>query len=210
MKTRNILTLILVAFAAQMLCAQQSRYKSLFGKDKTKTTEKDMKVYGGLQHQHQDFFNNAFSFQGVEAGILLKNSILVGIYGSAFVSNLKVEIADNPMYILLNQGGFSGGMVRNNSRLLHTGFLMSVGYFSLKGDSNKMPLFRIADHEIAISGLVLSPQVFAELNVSSWMKFRTGLAYNFYNFGSNAMIAESNLENFSINFGFPFGNFNQD
>ncbi len=207
MKTRNILTLILVVFAMQMLCAQQSKYKSLFGKDKTKTAETDLQFYGGLQHQHQDFFNNAFSFQGVEAGILLKNSILVGIYGSAFVSNLEVEIADNPMYMLLNQGGFSGGMVRNNSRLLHTGFLLSVGYFSLVGNSKKLPLFRIADHEISISGLVLSPQLFAELNVSSWMKFRTGLAYNFYNFGSDAMIVKSDLENFSINFGFLFGKF---
>jgi hypothetical protein len=210
MKTRNILILILVVFAAQKLYAQQSKYKSLFGKDKTETAETDLQFYGGLQHQHQDFFNNAFSFQGVEAGILLKNSIFLGIYGSAFVSNLKVEIADNPMYMLLNQGGFSGGMVRNNSRLLHSGFLMSVGYFSLTGDSNKMPLFRIADHEIAISGLVLSPQVFAELNVSNWMKFRTGLAYNFYNFGNGAMIAESDLENFSLNFGFLFGKFSKN
>jgi len=195
---------------AQTLCAQQSNYKSLFGKDKTKTTATALQLYGGLQHQHQDFFNNAFSFQGVEAGILLKNSFLLGIYGSAFVSNLEVEIADNPMYMLMNQGGFSGGLVRNNSRLLHTGFLFSAGYFSLSGENNKLPLFRIADHEIAISGLVLSPQVFAELNVSSWMKFRTGLAYNFYNFGNDAMIAKSDLENFSINFGFLFGKFSTD
>jgi hypothetical protein len=209
MKTRNILTLILVVFVAQMLCAQQSSYNYLFGNNKPKRTNTNLMFYGGLQHQHQDFFNNAFSFQGVEAGILLKNSILIGIYGSAFVSNLEVEIADNPMYMLINQGGFSGGMVHNNSRLLHTGFLLSVGYFSLTGDSDKLPLFRIADHEIAISGIVLSPQVFAELNVSSWMKFRTGLAYNFYNFGSDAPIAKSDLQNFSFNFGFLFGKFSK-
>jgi hypothetical protein len=207
MNSRKAYIIVIIVFIAQTLCAQPSNYKSLFGKDKTKTTETDLLFYGGLQHLHQDFFNNAFSFQGVEAGILLKNSIIVGIYGSAFVSNLEVEIADNPMYMLINQGGFSGGMVRNNSRLLHSGFLLSAGYFSLAGDRNKLPLFRIAEHEIAISGLVLSPQVFAELNVSSWMKFRTGLAYNFYNFGNGSMIAKSDLENFSINFGFLFGKF---
>jgi hypothetical protein len=209
MKTRKILILITVVFAAQTLCAQQSSYDYLFGKNRTKKTGTDLLFYGGLQHQHQDFFNNAFSFQGVEAGILLKNSFLFAIYGSAFVSNLEVEIADNPMYMLINQGGFSGGMVRNNSHLLHSGFLLSAGYFSLVGDCNKLPLFRIADHEISISGLVLSPQVFAELNVSTWMRVRTGLAYNFYNFGSNAMIAESDLGNFSFNFGFLFGKFSK-
>lgn len=210
MKTQQILLLITLIVATQILCAQQSSYDYLFGKNKAEKTETDLMFYGGLQHHHQDFFNNAFSFQGVEAGILLKNSILIGIYGSAFVSNLEVEIADNPMYLLINQGGFSGGMVHNNSRLLHTGFLLSAGYFSLEGNNNKLPLFRIADHEISISGIVLSPQVFAELNVSSWMKFRTGLAYNFYNFGSSALIAESDLENFSFNFGFLFGRFSAD
>lgn len=210
MNTRKAYIIVIIVFIAQTLSAQKSSYDYLFGKNKTKTTATDLVFFGGLQHQHQDFFNKAFSFQGVEAGILLKNSIIVGIYGSAFVSNLEVEIADNPMYMLLNQGGFSGGMIRNNSRLLHTGFLMSVGYFSLSGESNKLPLFRIAEREIAVSGLVLSPQVFAELNVSSWMKFRTGLAYNFYNFGCNALIANSDLENFSINFGFLFGKFSKD
>ena len=199
--------IILFVFTAQALFAQQSGYACLFKKSKSQKTETSLMFYGGLQHQHQDFFNNAFSFQGVEAGILLKNSILLGIYGSAFVSNLEVEIADNPMYMLINQGGFSGGMVRNNSRLLHTGFLLNIGYFSLAGNTNKLPLFRIAEHEISISGIVLSPQVFGELNVSSWMKLRTGLAYNFYNFGSSAMIAKSDLENFSFNFGFLFGKF---
>lgn len=210
MKPRKAYIIIMIVFIAQTLCAQQINYKYLFGKNKTKTTETDLTFYGGLQHQHQDFFNKAFSLQGVEAGVLLKNSFFLGIYGSAFVSNLKVDIADNPIYILINQGGFSGGMVRNNSRLLHPGFLLSAGYFSLAGDGNKLPLFRIADHEIAISGLVLSPQVFAELNVSSWMKFRTGLAYNFYNFGSSALITKSDLENLSINFGFLFGKFSKN
>jgi len=210
MNTRKAYITVIIVFIAQALCAQQSNYKSLFGNDKTKTIVPDLKFYGGLQHLHQDFFNNAFSFQGVEAGILLKNSIIVSIYGSAFVSNLEVEIVDNPTYMLINQGGFSGGMIRNNSHLLHTGFLLSAGYFSLAGDRNKLPLFRIAEHEIAISGLVLSPQVFAELNASSWMKFKIGLAYNFYNFASCAMIAKSDLENFSINFGFLFGKFSKN
>jgi hypothetical protein len=209
MKTRKILLLIVLIVAAQSIYGQTRSYDYLFGKNKSPKTGSDLMFYGGLQHHHQDFFNNAFSFQGVEAGILLKNSILVGIYGSAFVSNLEVEIADNPMYMLINQGGFSGGMVRKNSRLLHTGFLLNIGYFSLAGSSSKLPLFRIADHEISISGIVLSPQVFAELNVSSWMKFRTGLAYNFYNFGSNAMITKSDLENLSFNFGFLFGKFSR-
>jgi hypothetical protein len=209
MKTRKAIIITILVFIAQTLCAQQNNYKSLLGKDKTKTATTDLVFYGGLQHQHQDFFNKAFSFQGAEAGILLKNSIMLGIYGSTFVSNLEVEIADNPMYMLINQVGFSGGMVRNNSRLLHTGFLLSAGFFSLSGDSNKLPLFRTADHEIAINGLVLSPQLFTELNLSSWMKFRTGLAYNFYNFGNNTMIAKSDLENFSINFGFLFGKFSR-
>jgi hypothetical protein len=183
-------------------------YTCLFGKNHSGIANSGLRFYGGVAHQHQNIFNKAFSFQGVEAGVIVHNSLFLGIYGSAFVSNLKVEIENNPMYILINQAGFAGGYTSNGSRLFHPGILLNIGYFSLAGDESAMPLFKIADHEISISGLVLSPQVFAELNVTKWLRLRTGLAYNFYSFGNNVTVADSDLENFSINFGFLFGKFN--
>lgn len=193
----------------QMSYGQQRNYETLFNKDKTHKIITDYRIYGGLAHQHQDFFNRAFSFQGIEAGVLLNNSLLLGVFGSAFVSNLEVDIANNPTFLLINQAGITGGMVRNDSKLLHTGFLLSIGYFSLAGDSRKLQLFQASDHEITVSGLVLSPQVFAELNITGWLKFRSGLAYNSYSFDNNKMVAKSDLENFSLNFGFLLGKFNK-
>ncbi len=205
---RLSIVLLIVVMATVELRAQSKGYNCLFNKGNSEITNADLQFYGGLTHQHQNFFNKAFSFQGIEAGIILHNSLFLGFYGSAFVSNLKVEIANNPMYIIINQAGFEGGFKRNGSRLFHPGVLLNIGYFSLGGDDSAMPLFKIADHEITFSGLVFSPQMFGEINVTKWMRFRTGLAYNFYSFGKNVSIADSDLENFSINFGFLFGKFN--
>jgi len=209
MKTLNlVIAVISFVFAVKPGNAQNNNYRSLFQKATTEKHNADLRFYGGLAHQHQDYFNQAFSLQGVEAGLILKDHLFLGIFGSAFVSNLKVEIENNPMYILMNQVGFSGGYLRKSSNLFHAGVVLNAGYFSLAGDDAAMPLFRIAEHEISISGLVLSPQVFGEVNVTNWMKFRTGLAYNFYSFGNNLQVSESDIGNISINFGFLFGKFN--
>jgi hypothetical protein len=201
------LTTILFFTAGSKCYSQKSNFEYLFNKDKSERTISDLKFYVGLSHQHQDIFNKAFSFQGVEAGLVINHKLLLAIYGSTFVSNLDVEVHDNPMYLMMNQAGFIGGLVNNDSKLLHTGFLLSVGYFSLSADKLKLPMFSSDNHEIGINGLVLAPQVFAELNVLKWMKFRAGLAYNFYSFENQEMIAKTKLENISINFGFLFGKF---
>lgn len=204
---KTTITIACFVFAFNPGNAQSTNYKSLFKKVTTEKRKAAPRFYGGLSHNHQDYYNQAFSLQGVEAGMILTDHLFLGIYGSAFVSNLKVEIENNPMYMLMNQAGFSGGYLRNSSKLFHTGLVLNAGYFSLAGDDAVMPLFRIAEHEISISGLVLSPQVFGELNVTRWMKFRTGLAYNFYSFENNIKVSGSDLDNISINFGFLFGKF---
>lgn len=209
MKVRIKVVMVLgLVLAARISPAQVPDYNSIFKNPSTKNSQSTLRFYGGLLHQHQDYFNQAFSLQGVEAGLIVKDNLFFGIYGSAFVSNLKVEIENTPMYILINQAGFSGGYVRKSSKLLHAGLVLNAGYFSLAGDDSAMPVFRIAEHEVSISGLVLSPQVFGELNVTKWMKFRAGLAYNFYTFGNNSKVSYSDLENISINFGFLFGKIN--
>lgn len=209
MKTLKIAVLVFcIALSFNQGFTQEINYNSILKKNGTDNSIATLRFYGALAHQHQDYFNQAFSLQGVEAGLILRDHLFLGIYGSAFVSNLKVEIENNPMYILMNQAGFCGGYLRKSSKLLHAGVVVNAGYFSLAGDDEAMPLFRIAEHEISISGLVLSPQVFGELNVTNRMKFRTGLAYNFYSFGNNSRVSESDLENISINFGFLFGKFN--
>jgi hypothetical protein len=204
----KVMVVIFVTFTVKQGNAQSSNYNSLFKKAETDYSNATLRFYGGLSHQHQDYFNQAFSLQGVEGGVILKNNMFFGIYGSAFVSNLEVEIENNPVYILINQAGVTSGYTDNSSKMLHAGLLFNLGYFSLTGNNTKIPVFKIAEHKITLNGLVISPQVFAELNVTKCMKFRTGLAYNFYTFENITSVNGSDLENFSFNFGFIFGKFN--
>jgi hypothetical protein len=185
--------------------AQQSHYECIaVNKD---TLIKDIRLYGALLHQHQDFFNKAFSFQGIETGVMINHQFLFGVYGAAFVSNLEVKPVKTSMFVNIVKAGILVGKLSNEHKVLHGGCLLNIGYFSLKADSGNFALFASYETEIKINGLVLSPQLFAELNITKWMKLRTGLAWQFYSFENQSIITKEHLQNISLDFGFIFGKF---
>lgn len=188
------------------ILSQSSNYQTLFGnKD---TLVKEIRFYGSLNHRHQDFFNKAFSFQGIEAGAIFNHKIFLGAYGSTFATNLTTKINNNNMYVFMWQAGMSLGRIYNHQKALHSGWLLNVGYFSLVGDDTDFGFFKSNEPQLSFGGLVISPEVYAEINVASWMKFRTGLAYSFYSFEDQSQITKNDLQNISVNFGFIFGKFN--
>jgi len=176
---------------------------------KHETLKNDIRFYGGLVHQHQDFFNKAFSFQGVETGVMLNHSILAGVFGAMFVSNLDATVIDYPnFYINIRQAGLFVGNMINAKRILHTGWQLNAGCFSLTGSKTDAGILNTEQTITRLNGLVLSPQFYAELNINRWMKLRTGLSYCMYSFEDQSMIKNSNLNNVSLSFGFIFGKFN--
>lgn len=189
------------------LNGQNKNYVSMTSKGDTLV--KDFRVYGGLIHQHQDFFNKAFSFQGIEAGVIVNHSLLAGAYCSMFVSNLDIKHSTYPnLFVNIGQGGLFAGYINNANKVIHTGWLLNIGYFLLTGDETNFALFQITNPKVNINGLVLTPQVFAEMNITRWMKLRTGLSYSYYSFENQSIIMKSDLNNISLTFGFIFGKFN--
>jgi hypothetical protein len=188
------------------LSAQNKNYECITCK--SDTLFKDVKLYGGLIHQHQDFFNKAFSFQGIELGAVINQSLLLGIYGSTFASNLEVKVANSPFYAFITQSGLLVGVVKNEEKVLHTGWLLNIGYFSLTGDNSNFNITKVNQPMVKLSGMVLSPQIYGELNTTKWMKLRAGLAYSFYSYEDHSFIKTSDLQNISFTFGFIFGKFN--
>jgi hypothetical protein len=175
---------------------------------KNDTQNKEVRFYTSLLHRHQNFFGEAFSFQGIEAGAIVNPNFFLGIYGAAFASNLKVEIDQTPMFVNIWQTGLTIGQIYKKENFLHPGWLINTGYFSLVSDDSEIKLFNPVNPAIKEYGIVVSPEIYAEINVSRWMKFRTGLAYSFYAYQSQSAISKSDLQNVSINFGFSFGRFN--
>jgi len=186
--------------------AQRKEYE--YTSDKNDTLIHDVRLYGGFVHQHQDFLNKAFSFQGIETGVILNHSLLAGAFGSLFVSNLDVKVAVYPhLFVNIKEGGLFVGSMKNDTKVLHTGWLLNMGYFSLNADNENFAIFNDQHPIIGLSGLVLSPQVFAEMNITNWMKLRTGLSYSFYSFEDQSTIKKTDLNNLSLIVGFIFGKF---
>lgn len=113
-------------------------------------------------------------------------------------------MANNPTYIYIGQGGLVVGSVSDDLKILHTGWLLNIGYFSLTGDDSDFALLNPDNPSIKINGMVLSPQLYAELNINGWMKLRTGLAYNFYSFEDQSVITKHDFNNISLSFGIIF------
>jgi hypothetical protein len=158
-------------------------------------------------HQHQNFFHQAFSFQGIEAGIILHRKLVLGAFGSSFVSNLSAQIANDNMYLTIWQSGLFIGQVLNEPCRFHYGWLMNAGYFSVKGEHTSFPVFGVSNPAVKVTGLVMMPEICAELVVAKWMKLRTGLGYSFYTYEKQSLIPKADLQNISFTFGFLFGKY---
>jgi len=200
-----LFVLMLISFQAK-LCSQSSHR---FHSTDTIAKAHDVKLYGNLYHQHHDFFNNAFSFQGAEMGVMINRSLLLGIYSSAFASNLNAEIQNKQHNVWMAQSGISVGKIWNERKWIHPGCQLNAGYFWLKADENNFALFENHLAAIQVNGLVFSPQIFGEFNVFKWLKIRTGLSYNFYNYADHSIIQTTDLQNISFTFGMVFGKFDR-
>lgn len=167
-------------------------------------THSHRKLYATLYHQHHDFFDKAFSLQGLEVGFIFHKKFSIGLYGSCFVTNLKAEINNKQQYIWLGQSGMHLGYIHNSEMKIHPGFQLNTGVFSLRADKNNFGLFETNRATFKLSGLVISSQIFGELNLTAWFNIRTGLSYNLYTFKDSPIIQPSDLNHLSFTFGMVF------
>lgn len=164
----------------------------------------DRKLYGNLYHQHHDYFDKAFSLQGLEVGLIFNNKFTLGLYGSCFVTNLKSDINNKQQYIWLGQSGIHFGYIYNANTKIHPGFQLNSGTFWLRTDEDNFGLFQTSKAKFKLNGLVFSPQIFGELNIKATFKIRTGLSYNFYIFKDSTNIQSSDLNHISFTFALGF------
>lgn len=165
------------------------------------TEKSDIKLYGNLYHQHHDFFDKAFSFQGLEVGLITNQNLLLGFYGSCFVTNLETKINNSLQFIWIGQGGLNVGYIFKTSKRVQPGIQLNSGVFSLRTDDNKFGLFKTNRTKFRLNGLVISPQIFGELKITNWFKIRTGLSYNFYSYKDHSVVNNSDLNHISFTFG---------
>jgi len=197
MKNNKIILVLLLVFASTLcIYAQES-------KDSPKL-KINVKPFVTIYHQHHDFFGKAFSFQGVEGGVIVKRNLYLGVYGAFFVSNLKAEVNYKIQYVWIGQGGVNAAyMLYTNSRF-HPGCQINAGIFTLRYDADNFGLFETDKASFKLNGLIVSPQIFGELIVAEWFKIRMGLSYNFYSFNDHLMIKQSDLNHVSFTFGLVF------
>ena len=193
---RIILILLLVFASARHICAQEPN--DLFG------TKTNVKPFVTLYHQHHDFFGKAFSFQGIEGGVIIQRNLYLGVYGAFFASNLKTKVNNDIQYVWIGQGGVNAAYIIYPESRFHPGFQLNMGFFTLRYDADNFGLFQTEKAEFKLNGLVTSPQLFGELNITDWFKTRTGLSYNFYNYEDHPSVKSSNLNHLSFTFGLVF------
>jgi len=197
MKNNRIILIFLLIFASVLRIYAQESNDSLQIKTK-------VKPFVTLYHQHHDFFGKAFSFQGVEGGVIVQRNLYLGVYGAFFVSNLKTEVNNELQYVWIGQGGINAAYIIRDKSRFHPGCQLYAGIFTLRHDAYNFGLFETGEASFKLNGLIVSTQVFGEWNVVEWFKIRTGLSYNFYSFNDHLSIQPSDLNHFSFTFGLVF------
>jgi len=193
---RIILILLLVFFSAPCICAQEPNDSLVI---KTKANP-----FVALYHQHHDFFGKAFSFQGIEGGVIVLQNLYLGAYGAFFASNLKTQVNNDIQYVWIGQGGVNAAYIIYPKNRFHPGCQLNVGIFTLRHDDNNFGLFETDKASFKLNGLIVSPQIFGELIVNEWFKIRTGLSYNFYSYKNHLAIKQSDLNHLSFTFSLVF------
>ena len=105
------------------------------------------------------------------------------------------------------QSGFILGIMTDDTKFLHGGFLLNAGYVSVAADRRLFSLFKTGGTADNAGGLILVPQAFGELPVVQWLRFRIGVAYEFYFLKESPLISKSEMQTISFNFGLLFGDF---
>jgi len=98
MKGIRIILVLLLVFASLLCICAQEQNDSL-------VTKTDVKPFVTLYHQHHDFFGKAFSFQGIEGGVIVQRNLYLGFYGAFFASNLKAEVNNEIQHVWIGQVG---------------------------------------------------------------------------------------------------------
>ncbi len=193
---RIFLVLLLVFASALCICAKEPVDSLL--------TKTNVKPFVTLYHQHHDFFGKAFSFQGIEGGVIVQRNLYLGVYGAFFVTNLKAEVNNDIKYVWIGQGGVNVAYVIHDKSRFHPGCQLNMGFFSLRYDEDNFGFFESGNASFKLNGLIVSPQIFCELIVTEWFKIRTGLSYNFYSYKDHLIIKPSELNHVSFTFGLVF------
>lgn len=193
---RTSFILLLVLATKQSVCAQVSADTFLL--------KSNVKPFVTLYHQHHDFFGKAFSFQGIEGGVIAHQTLYLGLYGAFFVSNLKTEVNNDNQYVWIGQYGVNAAYVIQNKSRFHPGCQLNLGFFSLRYAADNFRLFETENASSKLNGLVVSPQIFGEFTVKDWFKIRTGLSYNFYSYKDHSLVKTSDLNHLSFTFGLVF------
>jgi len=197
MKGIRIILVLLLEFASAGCIYAQEPNDSL-------VTKTNVKPFVTLYHQHHDFFGKAFSFQGIEGGVIVQRNLYLGVYGAFFASNLKAEVNNDIQYVWIGQGGVNVAYVLHSKSKFHPGCQLNMGIFTLRHDADNFGLFETNNASVILNGLIVSPQIFGEMTVAEWFKIRTGLSYNFYSFKEHLIIKPSELNHVSFTFGLVF------
>lgn len=197
MKHFRILCLVLIVLSCFSAVPAQAPEKS--GQSDSRAH-----LYAVLYHQHHNFFQKAFSYQGLELGVLLHNNLFLGAYGSLFVSNLKIVQDNHVQFVWMGQAGASASYILFDKKRIHPGCELKAGVFVLRKDAQNFGLFKTGNAAYHLNGLATSPQLFAEIRATRRSRIRLGLAYNFYNFQDHTMVQTSDLNHISFTFGLVF------
>lgn len=160
-----------------------------------------------LTHQHQHFYGTPFSYTGIDICSAVHPQVMVGLYGTSFLSSLKIATGNGLPYLRMWQTGVVAGVSTDESNVVQTGLLLRTGYLSIEARSRESPVVYGTRPDIRTHGVVFQPQLFGAVILAPWMKFRAGIGYDLYTLKEHSWVKRPDITDPSVNFAFICGCF---
>ncbi len=110
MKTKQILSSLIVVLLAINLSAQTNETKTYLWTMKTSNNTHEVGMYGSISGQYTELFNDAAFLLGARVGFVLNHKWVIGLEGHAFNYDHKLtELTTNGHYRF--EGGHSGTFI---------------------------------------------------------------------------------------------------
>lgn len=200
---KKILLSVAIFSVAMAIAAQENNYNYLFKENQENPLKKEW--YVGLTSKHMQVNSN--TMPGIEAGVMLNDAFLVGIYGMGTSGNFTFQNYNGFNHIMYGEGGLLAGYVANPDQMLHFGGTIKLGYLSLIAHEDEIRVFDDFEPTAEDDGVVYHPEIFSEINVARFLKVRVGLGYSFYVFDEETVLCNKDLDSWNMNVGLIFGNF---
>ena len=192
--------LVLVGLLVAGFVFAQNRPQTLLGDGVEYTSG-----FGGFMIQFAPIGGEFAAMTGGGGAVLINNAFYFGGYGLGSSDDIRISTGGQDYEVSFDHGGLMMGFVVRPTGMVHLGVSSKVGWGDITYNLYDTGGFGFVGPAIRDNVFVISPQIEAEVNMTSWFKINASVGYQLTNGVNNFYYASKDFDGTTIGLSFLFG-----